>query len=83
MTLVAQWVQKLTAEFNTKFGIRPLEVGKHYIHKNREIVVVGGKYWGTHGLSNFWYWRPILADGMLGPQECGYDMVRLVLIAEA
>jgi len=38
----------------------------------RLVQIVSGSYWGAHGLSNFWHWRPVLENGDLGKEECGY-----------
>jgi len=76
MTKVEQWLQDIVGEVNAKRGFAPLQVGKRYRHKGRIVEVVDGQYWGTHGLSNFWYWRPVLADGLLGEPEHGYDNER-------
>jgi hypothetical protein len=38
----------------------------------RLVVITGGSYMGTHGVSNHFYWKPILPDGSLGPEEYGY-----------
>ena len=69
-TLVAPWVQDLVAEV-----IPPsiLRVGQRFQHKGRVVEITQGTYWGTDGVSNHWYWRPVLADGSLGPEEYGYD----------
>ena len=36
----------------------PLEIGKIYKHpeSGRPLKVVGGSYWGTHGISNHFDW---------------------------
>lgn len=50
-----------------------LAVGKTVKHPDgRTVKIVGGQYWGTHGLSNFWTWKEVRADGSLGPRESGY-----------
>ena len=36
------------------------------------VLIVSGEYMGHGGLSNFWYWRPILPDGTLAGVEHGY-----------
>lgn len=36
------------------------------------VLIVSGEYMGHGGLSNFWYWRPIFANGDLGKMEHGY-----------
>ena len=54
-------------------GGSPFEVGDIVERPNGRLVkIVDGQYWGTHGLSNFWYWRRVKADGTLGRLEHGY-----------
>ncbi len=43
------------------------EVGDFY-----KIEIVEGQYWGSHGLSNFWYWYRLNNDGSRGNKEHGY-----------
>ncbi len=50
-----------------------MKVGEIVQHPDgRCVKITGGQYWGEYGGSNWWYWRPVLAYGMLGPEECGY-----------
>ena len=50
-----------------------LSVGLVTTHPDgRTVRIVSGQFWGEHGVSNFWYWVPILEDDSEGPQECGY-----------
>lgn len=73
MTEVPQWVQDLVAKHSG--GHVPLEVGKYYQHKGRIVFITSGQYWGTHGISNFWYWCPVDASGQINKneEEHGYD----------
>lgn len=58
--MVEQWVKDLTEEV---LGGPPVAIGKRYLHpKDGEIEITSGQYWGTHGLSNFWYWK-VLSTG--------------------
>ena len=67
---VHQWVKALTEEV---LGGEPFKVGDTVNHPSgRKVRIVGGQYWGEHGISNFWYWREVYPDGALGPQEHGY-----------
>ena len=68
--MVEQWVRDLVEQV----GIgSTMEVGRVVTHPDvRRVLVTGGQFWGTHGLSNFWYWRPVSEDGSLGDEECGY-----------
>jgi hypothetical protein len=65
-----QEVRRLTQEF---FPCT-LAIGKVVRHPDgRMVKVIGGQYWGTHGLSNFWYWREVKEDGSLSErEESGY-----------
>jgi len=50
-----------------------VKAGDRIVHPSgRTVQITSGQYWGTHGLSNFWYWREVLADGSLGEEENGY-----------
>jgi len=68
---VEQWVKDLTEEV---LGGSPFEIGDTVIHPDgRKVRIVGGQYWGTYGLSNFWEWREVLHDGKLSNVvESGY-----------
>lgn len=49
------------------------QIGMDVRHPSgRTVRLTGGQYWGRHGVSNFWYWREVLPDGSLGPEEHGY-----------
>jgi hypothetical protein len=64
MTEVAPWVVKLTEDV---MGKAPFKIGdrvKHWRY-NYYVEIVGGKYWGTYGISNFWYWKKVMSDGTL------------------
>lgn len=55
------------AAFDDILGRSKLEVGKRVVHPKHGLVeIVDGQYWGTHGLSNFWYWKKVKPDGSLG-----------------
>lgn len=54
-------------------GGSPVEIGDKVQHPSgRQVQITGGQWWGTYGLSNFWYWRECMSDGSLGPEEHGY-----------
>jgi hypothetical protein len=37
--------------------------GDVYLHPEDGLVeIVGGSFWGNHGVSNFWYWRVLATD---------------------
>lgn len=44
----------------------PFKVGDVVVHPDGyNVKIVGGQFWGEHGLSNFWYWKRVLANGVL------------------
>lgn len=68
---VSQYVQSMCAEA----GVVPVHViGDVVRHRDGRVVqITGGRFWGEHGLSNFWYWREVAEDGTLrGVRESGY-----------
>jgi hypothetical protein len=66
--MTEEWVKELT---ESVMGGPPFKVGDVVKRDRRIVKIVGGQYWGEYGLSNFWYWREVLPDG-LGPEEHGY-----------
>lgn len=67
---VAAWVKGMTEDV---LGGAPFKIGDTVTHPDgRQVKIVGGQYWGEHGLSNFWDWQEVLSDGKLGKKECGY-----------
>lgn len=69
--MVEQWVKDLMDRVS---GPSLMEVGLVLAHPDgRTVKITSGQYWGDHGLSNFWYWREVLADGTLSEtEEHGY-----------
>jgi len=68
--MVALWVKDLVEkEFKCTMA-----VGKTLRHPDGRLVkITDGKFWGEHGVSNFWYWREVSSDGnFIGPEEHGY-----------
>jgi hypothetical protein len=51
-----------------------MKIGEITTHPDgRKVKIISGQYWGTYGLSNFWYWREVLQDGTLSEKiEHGY-----------
>lgn len=49
-------------------------IGDQIIHPTHGLVeLVGGQFWGTYGISNFWYWRKIGKRGKpIGKLYSGY-----------
>lgn len=62
-TLVQPWARRLTEKY---IGGSPFEVGDIVTHpEHGKVKIISGKYWGTYGISNFWYWKKVLPDGSL------------------
>lgn len=54
-------------------GATKIHIGAVLKHPDgRTVKIVGGQYWGEHGLSNFWYWREVKKGKKLGKLEHGY-----------
>lgn len=69
-TRVAGWVQKLVEDVA---GPCKMEIGKIVKHPDGyKVKIIDGQYWGTYGISNFWYYKRILKNGKLGREQCGY-----------
>jgi len=68
---VANWVKQMTEEV---LGGAPFKVGDIVKHPDgRMVKITSGQYWGEHGLSNFWSWRPVNHEGeFIGATEHGY-----------
>jgi hypothetical protein len=68
--MTSPWARELTEEV---LGGPPFAIGDVVLHPSgRTVKIVGGQYWGTRGLSNFWQWKEVLENGELGPKEHGY-----------
>jgi hypothetical protein len=47
-------------------GGEPFEIGDIVEHpKQGKVKITDGQYWGTYGVSNFWYWKKVMPDGTL------------------
>jgi hypothetical protein len=69
-TKVPDWARAMTEEV---FGPAPFAVGDLVWHPDgRRVRIIDGQYWGLHGLSNHWTWRPVFPDGTMGPPESGH-----------
>lgn len=69
VNMVALWVKELVESAGPPY----FQVGDTVKHSSgRSVKITGGRFWGTHGVSNFWYWREVMPDGSLGPEESGY-----------
>lgn len=67
---VEPWIKELVEEV---LGPSPMAIGAVLTHPDgRTVKIVAGQYWGDHGISNFWTWREVGADGSLGTVEHGY-----------
>ena len=66
MTKVSRWAVELT---ESVIGGAPFKIGDRVKHPKHGLVeIIGGKYWGVYGISNFWYWKKVLPDGGLSKQ---------------
>ena len=66
-TQVAPWVRDF---YESVAGKCQLEVGARVEHPRDGLVeITSGQFWGTHGVSNFWYWRKVLDSGELSQEE--------------
>lgn len=62
MTKPAKWVRDLTEEvMPQQFDIGDVITSPD----GRRVKIVGGEYWGEHGLSNFWSFREVMGNGKL------------------
>ncbi len=67
MTMVKQWVKDFTEKHK---GRAPFKIGDIVARPSgRKVKITDGQYWGTHGISNFWYWREVLKDNTLSKKE--------------
>jgi len=65
--MIENFVKKLTEKY---FDGVPFKVGDTVEHPSgKKVRITSGQYWGTHGISNFWYWREVLSDGKLSEKE--------------
>jgi hypothetical protein len=68
--MVHNWVKRMTESVS---GGQPFKVGDIVQHPSgRTVKIMDGQYWGSRGLSNFWYWREVLSGVNFGPIEHGY-----------
>jgi len=65
---VAPWVKTIVESVmpNT------LRIGGYYVINGRPAKIISGRYWGDHGVSNFWEWQYVLSSGKLGKKDSGY-----------
>lgn len=66
---VSDWVKAIVDGVCSppKYG-----VGDTVMIDGKPCKIVSGQYWGAHGISNHWTWRPVRGDGTLGARKCGY-----------
>lgn len=63
-----KWVKDLVeSELPNK-----LVIGHYYIINEKPAKLVGGTYWGTYGISNFWYWKYIDTGRLSRNKVSGY-----------
>lgn len=72
--LATDQLSRLAADLTRKYFPQTLAIGMRCLHPNGHMVeITDGQYIGTHGLSNFWYWRRVFANGKLSSKlEHGY-----------
>lgn len=65
------WVKDLCEDCGF---VEPFKIGDTVKHPDGYMVrIIDGQYWGDHGLSNFWYWRRVDANGTQSEKvEHGY-----------
>ena len=67
MTQIKPWAVEMTERV---CGGAPFKIGDRVMHPKHGLVeITAGQYWGTHGISNFWYWTNVLNDGRLGKRN--------------
>ena len=67
---VQAWVRELV-ESVCKTSLKVGATVKH--PDGRTVRIIDGRFWGEHGVSNFWFWREVKPDGSLSrKKECGY-----------
>jgi hypothetical protein len=59
-------------------GGEPFEIGDIVDHpKQGKVKITDGQYWGTYGVSNFWYWKKVMPDGTLSKKTYhGYGWLK-------
>jgi hypothetical protein len=71
---VPGFVQDIVMEVYGKYG-SPLHVGLVTTNPETQktVKITDGRFWGEHGLSNFWYWKEVFPNGELSEtEERGY-----------
>jgi hypothetical protein len=86
--MIEQWVKDIVAEVDATIkrdytDPSKMKIGDVVTHPSgRTVKIIGGAYWGTYGLSNFFDWQEVFPAPTLenpgrvryGPKECGYWM---------
>ncbi len=68
--MLEPWVQAIIDDNNAARGFVPLTIGQKCWHEGRPVKITDGQYMGRHGISNFWYFDYLDAEGGSG---FGYD----------
>jgi hypothetical protein len=67
MTQVHPGIVEMTEKV---MGGSPFKVGDVVKHPDGyDVKITGGQYWGTYGISNFWYWKRVKKNGRLAAKE--------------
>lgn len=88
---VQQWVKNFMKEFDTETNkinepnkgqivlFKPFHNNKDYqTGEVYKVEIINGQYWGTHGISNFWYWYRLDENGNRVREEHGYGNFYLI-----
>jgi hypothetical protein len=84
--MVQPWVKNLVKEtlsHSTQqdgkklVSIQSPAIGQEVLYKNEHgkfvpVRVKDGQFWGTYGVSNFWYWDVLNESGGVIESTCGY-----------
>ena len=55
--MVDKWVKDMVEDAIGKSQMQIGKISKHPVHGR--VKITDGQLWGTHGFSNFWYWRKV------------------------
>ena len=67
-------LRKICCDLTYEYFGNPLTIGGWFLRPDGKTLVeiTDGQFMGTHGLSNFWYWRVVKDGKMVGPVHHGY-----------
>jgi len=69
-----EYLRGVARDITHKYFGNNLAIGKTVLHHDgkRKVKITGGQFMGTYGLSNHWYYKEVMPDGSLGPEESDY-----------